>query len=116
MSFNFQSPIANNSSASNVMDVDLIIAKAQEQLHPAMEAQQHKNCLQHWVEQLVEAQVTEISQVRISDKAGAERASEWVVERIVGKRRAEKAAEREVEKVVQKRMAEKAVVEAVVRV
>ena len=64
----------------------------------------------------MKAWVTEISRVRVSDKAEVERASEWVVGRIVGKRRVEKAAEREVDRVVWKRMAEKAAADAVVRV
>jgi len=45
MSFNFQSPIPNNSSAANTMDVELVIAKAQEQLCLPMKAQQHENSL-----------------------------------------------------------------------
>ena len=45
MSFDFQSPIPDNSSAADTMDVNLIIAKAQEQLCLPMKAQQHENSL-----------------------------------------------------------------------
>ena len=61
MSFNFQSPIAHNSSASDTMDVNLIIVKAQEQLCLAMEVQQCENSLRHWVEKAVKKWVTESS-------------------------------------------------------
>jgi len=50
MSSNFQLPIADNSSASDIMDIDLIITEAQEQLRLEMEAQHRENSLQHWVE------------------------------------------------------------------
>src|SRR5882724_1968076 len=76
MSFNFQSPIPDNSSTVDAMDIDLVIAKAQEQLHLAMEAQQHKIFMWKWAEQSEKAQVTEVSRVRALDKAEEVRASE----------------------------------------
>jgi len=83
MSFNSQSPIADNSSISDAMDVDLIITKAQEQLCLAMEVQQNENYLWHWAEKAVKAQVMEFSQVVASDKAAAEKALKVVIEELL---------------------------------
>ena|SRR5882724_5812098 len=63
------------------MDVELVIAKAQEQFHLAKEVQQCENCLRHWAEQLVKVWVTEVSGVRALDRTAVERALEWAVGR-----------------------------------
>src|SRR5882724_13374369 len=71
MSFNSQFPITDNSSTSNIMDVDLIVMKAQEQLHLEMEAQHWKNSLWHWEDKMVEAWIMELDLIVVSDKGVA---------------------------------------------